>query len=145
MSAIFANQIHQEVIEQPDCESSTATNAMQRRAELEAQIAEYLARGGKVNELPSGILAITNGKVIVGEAPDSIGTPRPVKPQITDMNLVSIGATAKLLGKSSTFITNRVKSGELKIVATDNKTKAKLLLRADVLALANTTTEQHHE
>ncbi|QEY15496.1 hypothetical protein D0C16_05605 [Cellvibrio sp. KY-GH-1] len=118
-----------------DCQSSSNTNEKLTHEELEKQINTFLQRGGSIKEINSSIGAVAHGAVIVGETPESMGTPRPRKSCNNDHELLSITMAAKLINKSRSWITRRVADGAITVAVTDKSSGAKLLKRTDVLAL----------
>lgn len=118
-----------------DCENPSVTKEKITHEELENQINDFLKNGGTIKEIHNGIGALTHGAVVVGETPESMGTPRPRKSCNNDHELLSITMAAKLVNKSRSWMTRRVNNGEIKVAVTDKSSGAKLLKRADVLAL----------
>lgn len=132
---------HIESIRKPVvCHSSAKPSAKLTHEELEQQIAEFLQRGGKVSELPSG-QTLAPGAVIVGD--DTIGTPRPNYKCNNNPELMSLTEAAKLIRRSRSWLTHRVASGELIPVIHHKKSSTKLVKRADVIALSKKYKEQN--
>lgn len=105
------------------------------------QIAAFEKNGGHITQIPIGVSSQTPGKVIVGDSPESMATPRPngaVK-TVTAKNseYITIAEAAELIGKSPSFINKRIRNGTLQPVKRNN-TRAFFLERNAVLALITT-------
>lgn len=105
-------------------------------------IAEFEARGGKIQPIPTGLGTSKPGKVIVSEEPEAMGTPRPSKsPRKTraktmdESPFVSLKEAAEILGCAPPAVTRRVNKGELLIAAISEGTGEKLVRRDAVLTL----------
>lgn len=118
-----------------DCQTPSKPNEKLTHEELEKQVNAFLQRGGSIKEINSSIGAVAHGAVIVGETPESMGTPRPRKSCNNDHELLSITMAAKLINKSRSWMTRRVTDGAITVAVTDKSSGAKLLKRSDVLAL----------
>ena len=117
--------------------STTALEKLQAvRDELHQQIDEFVARGGKVQEIPYGIQQLGPGKYAV--APDDFSTPRSRKdhPRRTPKGYVRVPEAAALLGISGAQFLKRVRCGIYPIEHASKEGTAFLYKRADIMKIA---------
>lgn len=117
--------------------STTALEKLQAvRDDLRQQIDEYVARGGKVQEIPYGVQQLGPGKYAV--APDDFSTPRSQKdhPRRTPKGYLRVPEAAALLGISGAQFLKRVRLGVYPIVHASKEGTAYLYKRADIMKIA---------
>jgi hypothetical protein len=119
--------------------ATPSTHALEKlqvvRDELNNQIEDYIARGGKVQQIPYGIQQLGPGKYAV--APDDFSTPRSQKdhPRKTPKGYLRVPEAAALLGLSGAQFANRVRRGIYQITHASRIGTAYLYKRADILKL----------
>jgi hypothetical protein len=119
--------------------STTALEKLQAvRDELHQQINEFVARGGKVQEIPYGVQRLGPGKYAV--AADDFATTRSQKqrPRKTPKGYIRVSEAAALLGISGAQFSHRVRSGRYQILHASQEGTAYLYKRADILKLKAT-------
>ena len=113
-------------------------------ADIAQQIAEFQRKGGAIKEIPQGVGNLGAGIVIVGEAPESMGTPRPAKSArktrantADESPFINLKDAAKALGITPSSITRKIQKGDLALAAVNSATGEKLVRRDSVNALKN--------
>lgn len=106
---------------------------------LEQQIAEFLARGGNIKPIPTGVSATAPGQVLVGSEKQAMATPRPSKASkrtvsAPNSEFITIQEAAELTGRSGSNINKQIHLGFL-TAKTMPGTRAFFVSRTQVLAL----------
>lgn len=134
------HQLPTEIARAFDCSSNAAeihTPASARRAKLEAQINEYLARGNAITEVKTNIVASAKP---AKPSRDQIEIPRPNKSQgrhsknNTDDTFVNIRQAATIVGVAGSTLSQLIKKQIIPLAPVKQTPTEKLLLKTDVLA-----------
>lgn len=117
--------------------STTALEKLQAvRDELDEQIQQFTASGGKVQEIPYGVQQLGPGKYAV--PPGDFATPRSRKdhPRRTPRGYLRVAEAAALLGISGAQFLKRVRTGIYPIEHASKEGTAYLYKRADITKIA---------
>jgi hypothetical protein len=108
-----------------------------RRAELEQQTQEFLARGKSITEITKSIIATAEP---LPTSRDQIEKPRPSKHmgkhhKNNDGIMVNLREAAQMLGIAAPTMSQWITKGKIKTAARNSESNERLVLKKDVLAL----------
>jgi hypothetical protein len=105
--------------------TSTDTKKRVTSETIAQEIAEFEARGGKIEPIATGVSAFTGCGLSASNTIESLGVPVPKKPSTLPANPdeLNLTAAANLLGMTVGVITRWIEAGELKILRLGNGRK----------------------